>query len=240
MTNHAILNEIDHKDLRVDIGHGADLGDNIMCALAIPSEFRSLQADYPIFFHKNEETGKYLPMAMFGFQAGENLYLDGDRWGAVYIPLMIERGPFLIGFQEVVKHGAAQKKMVISIDMDNPRVGSARGEPLFQPFGGNSEYTEHIVRVLQEIDRGQAMIEELVDALLQHDLLEPLTVNIELINGAKHSLQGFHTIHEERLAALDGQVLADFSRRGILQAAYMMIASMANIAKMIDLKNKRL
>ena len=240
MTNHAILNEIDHKDLRVDIGHGAHLGDDIMCTLAIPSEFRSLQADYPIFFHRNDETGKYLPMVMFGFQKGENLYLNEDRWSAIYIPLMINRGPFLIGFQEFVKNGVTQKKMVISIDMDNPRVGSAGGEPLFQPFGGTSAYTEQITEVLQEIERGQAMIEELVDALLEHDLLEPLTLNIELNNGAKHSLQGFHTIPEEKLAELDGQVLADFSRRGILQAAYMVVASMTNIAKMIDLKNRRL
>ncbi|MEP5765175.1 MAG: SapC family protein [Halieaceae bacterium] len=240
MTNHAMLNNVDHKDLRVDTRHGAELGDNVMSALALPSEFRNIVADYPIFFQRDNETGKYLPLAMFGFQHGENLYLDGDQWNATYIPLMMQRGPFMIGFQEVGGNGSASKKMVISIDMDDPRVGAADGEPLFQPFGDNSEYTDGIVEVLQEIEHGQAVIEGLIDALVEQDLLEPFSLDVELNNGEKHRLHGFHTIHEEKLAALDPALLADFNRRGILQACYMVIASMANIPRLIALKNKRL
>lgn len=239
MANHAMLNNVDHKDLRVATGRGADLGDDVMYTLALPCEFRSITADYPILFHRNGETGKYVPVVMFGFERGENLFLEGNQWHATYIPLMIQRGPFLIGFQGVAENDSTRKKMVISIDMDNPRVGASDGEPLFQPFGGNSEYTDQIVDVLQEIESGRVMMEEFVDALLEHDLLEPVTLDVELDSGAKHSLRGFHTVHEERLAALDGVVLADFSRRGILQACYLVVASMANIGRLIQLKNKR-
>jgi hypothetical protein len=239
MPKHEMLNNVDHKDLRIHTGHGAEFGDNLMCTLAIPSEFHSLQGDYPIFFHRNSETGKFLPMAMFGFEEGENLFLEGHRWRASYIPLMVQRGPFLIGFQESVEDGERQKNMVISVDMDNPRVGHADGEPVFQPFGGNSEYTERIVQVLQDIDQGQAAIEQLVAALEEHELIEPFSLDITLDNGSKHSLMGFHTIHQEKLAALGGDVLADFSRRGILQAAYMVVASMTRIARLIELKNRR-
>ena len=126
----------------------------------------------------------------------------------------------------------------MSIDMNNPRVGT-EGEPLFQPFGGNSDYLEQVVEALKQIDQGQTAIAELGNALVQHQLIEPLALEISLRNGSKHRLTGFYTIHEERLAALDGEVLADFSRRGILQAAYMMVASMANIAALIERKNKR-
>jgi hypothetical protein len=128
--------------------------------------------------------------------------------------------------------------MVVSIDMDDPRVGIT-GEPLFQPFGGNSEYLDRVVDALQEIDRGQAAIAEFGQALVLHDLLEPFSLELELNSGGKYSLNGFHAIHEEKLAALDGEVLADFSRRGILQAAYMMIASMAQIPALIALKDRR-
>lgn len=239
MTKHAMLNNIEHKDLRVNTGHGAQFGDEITCTLAIPSEFRSIQVDYPIFFHKNAETGKYSPMAMFGLAPDENLFLDGDQWKANYIPLMIQRGPFSIGFQEEAEGNSADKKMVISIDMDNPRVGTAEGEPLFEPFGGNSAYTDQMVEVLQQIEQGQRVIEEFVNALLEHDLLEPFSLEVNLNSGATHNLKGFHTIHEEKLASLDGAVLADYSRRGILQACYFAIASTANIGRLIDLKNRR-
>ncbi len=240
MASHAILNVVDHKDLCVHTGYGAAWGDAIMCTLAIPSEFHSLQGDYPIFLHQDSHSGKYLPMVMFGFEEGENLYLDGEYWQASYVPLMIRRGPFLIGFQEGLAGGSGrgEKSMVISIDMDNPRLGSG-GERLFQHSGANSEYTDRIAGILQEIDQGQAAIETFCQALSEQELIEPLAVQIRLNNGEKHELSGFSTINEEKLALLDPEVLEDFSRRGILFGAYMLVASMANIPSLIELKNRR-
>ncbi|MEP6391701.1 MAG: SapC family protein [Halioglobus sp.] len=239
MTKHAMLNNIDHKDVRVATARGAEFGDNVMCVMAVPSEFRNIVSDYPIFLQRSSEKDTYRPVAMFGFEKGENLFLSGAHWDASYIPLMSQRGPFSIGFQETGDDSVAGKKMVIALDMDNPRVGAAEGEPLFEPFGGNTAYTDQIVEVLEEIEQGQTVVEEFVAALKEHDLLEPFSLSVELNDGSEHRLLGFYTIHEERLAALDGTVLADFSRRGILQACYMVVASMANIAKLIALKNRR-
>ncbi len=235
MTNHVILNNVEHRDLRVRKAFGAEYGDDQMCTLAIPSEFRNLQADYPIFFHRDEEAGQYLPMAMFGFQQYENLFLDGDQWTAHYVPLMLRRGPFLIGRQQ--RSGETGENLVISIDVDDPRVGD-EGESLFTSFGDNSEYLESIIEVMQAVDQGQGDIAQFTGALLEHDLIEPFTLDVTLNNGKQHRLEGFHTIHEENLTQLNGEVLADFSRRGILQAAYMMVASMANIPDLIMRKNR--
>ena len=231
MSKHVILNNVEHRDLRIKTGHSAAWGDDQMCTLAIPSEFRNLQGDYPIFFHKDEESGRTLPMAMFGFQQGENLFLQDDRWTGNYVPLLMRRGPFLMARQ-----GAAEN-LVISVDMDDPRVGE-EGEALFTSFGDNTEFLDSIVEVMQAIDQGQQPIAEFVDALQQHDLIEPFSLEVTLNNGKQHRLEGFLTIHEERLAALEADVLADFSRRGILHAAYMMLASMANIPDLIARKNR--
>ncbi len=236
MTNHVILSNVEHRELRVKPDLGAAYGDDQMCALAIPSEFRNLQADFPIFFHRDPDSGDYLPMAIFGFQNGDNLFLDGDQWIGSYLPLMLRRGPFMIGLQG--QEGAGGKNMVITLDLDDPRVCEA-GEPLFTPFGDNSEYLDSIVEVMQAIDQGQQAIAEFTGALLEHELIEPFTLGVTLDDGKQHRLEGFHTIHEERLAALEGDVLADFSRRGILHGAYMMVASMANIPDLIARKNRR-
>lgn len=238
MPNHMMLNELQHREVRVHTGHGAAYGDNVMCVLAIPSEFRSLVADYPIFLHKDPDSDKFLPMAMFGFEAEENLFLEGDQWRANYLPLMVQRGPFLIGFQDGEPGLSTERNMVVTLDMDNPRLGT-EGEALFQPFGGNSEYTDKVVGILQDIDQGQAAIDELNQALVTHDLVEPFSLDVRLNNGESHRLEGFYTVHEERLSELDADVLADFSRRGILHAAYMQLASMSNIPRLIQLRNQR-
>ena len=235
MSNHVILNNVAHRELKVRQGHGAAFGDDQMCTLAIPSEFRNLQADYPIFFHRDGDSGKYLPMAIFGFEQYENLFLQDGRWNANYVPLMMRRGPFLIGLQD---SGDGGKNMVISIDLDDPRVGD-EGEALFTPFGDNSEYLEGVVETMQAVDQGQAEIEAFAAALLEHGLIEAFTLEVTLNDGKQHRLEGFYTINEEKLGSLGGDVLEDFSQRGILHAAYMMLASMANIPDLIARRNRK-
>ena len=75
--------------------------------------------------------------------------------------------------------------------------------------------------------------------MVEHELVEPFTLDVRLNSGGSHRLEGFYTINEERLAGLEAEVLTDFSRRGILHGAYMVLASMSNIPRLIDLKNRR-
>ena len=44
MSQHVLLNNVEHRALRVHAGHGAALGDAVMRALTFPAEFRDVQA----------------------------------------------------------------------------------------------------------------------------------------------------------------------------------------------------
>jgi hypothetical protein len=77
-----------------------------------------------------------------------------------------------------------------------------------------------------------------IGALLQHELLEGFTFDIELDDGSQNRLAGFYTIHEERLAALDGAALARLHQAGYLQAVYMAIASLSQFRALIGRKNR--
>ncbi len=236
MTNHAVLNNAEHHDLRVIRDRSADLGDNVMCAQLVPQEFRDAQNDYPIFFHRNNETGRFLPYAMFGLEENENLFLEGDSWNAGYLPFLVERGPFSVGIQQKSNN---ERGMVISVDLDHPRISRARGEALFLPHGGHTDYLNRIAYILQAINAGVVESESLVEDLLKYDLLKPFALEVELDSGAKHRLEGFHTIDEENLVNLDGAALADLSSKFFLSAAYMVVASLSNIRKLIEKKNQR-
>ena len=54
---------------------------------------------------------------MFGFDQQENLFLSVSGWDANYIPLTIQRRPFLIGFQEQNINGVVEREPVVHIDM---------------------------------------------------------------------------------------------------------------------------
>lgn len=237
MTNHVLLNNIEHRDIRVIKERSAEYGDNVMAVPLMPREFRDAQNDFPIFFHDDPGSGKLVPFAMFGLVQNENLFLEDTGWRAKYLPLVLEKGPFLIGLQE---KSDGEKGLVISLDLDDPRVSHSEGEILFLPHGGNSKYLERISHVLSAIHEGQGETRSFVDAMLEHDLIEPFALNVELNDGSRHRLEGFHTVNEEKLTLLAGEHLVDLSRKGYLLYAYMVVASLSNIRKLIDIKNQNL
>ncbi|MEX2124099.1 MAG: SapC family protein [Woeseia sp.] len=239
MTNHVLLNNVDHKDLRIITARSAALGDNVMCAATFHQEFRNVQAHYPIFFRKEPGTSGFRPVAMFGFEEQENLFLKSDGWDATYIPLTIERQPFLIGFQQLRGDGGISRP-VIHVNMDSPRISQTEGELVFLQHGGLSEYLERINSILHTIHNGFECDRAFVQALLELDLLESFALDVELDNGVQHRLVGFYTINEERLNELGGDALAALNSKGFLAPVYMAIASLSNIRALIERKTARL
>lgn len=235
-----LLNNVDHKDLRVNIERSAELGDNLWYTPTFPQEFRSLQNNYPIVFTKNESTGEFQAMALFGFEVGENLFLDEDGWNANYIPLSILRQPFLIGYQHAEKDGVPIKQMVVSVDMDNPRVNETEGEAVFLEHGGNTEYLERVNSILNAIYDGFERNSAFIEMLLGMDLLESFVLDVELNDGSEHRMSGFYTINEESLSGLTGDDLVILNNNGYLEFIYMAIASMSNIPVLVEKRNSLL
>jgi len=163
MAKPVLLNNIDHKDLRIITRHGSKLDDSHAYVQTFAGEFRLLQAHYPIIFRKQSEAHAYEPIALFGFETDENLFLEEDRWDAPTLPLLVERLPFMIG-----RDG---EELMIHIDVDSPRISTSEGEPIFLPHGGMSPYLEHINSVLLTIHEGMGTNAAFIDALEQHDRL---------------------------------------------------------------------
>ena len=69
MSQHQILNPADHGELRIHTEAGAEYGDNVMACLAMPAEFREVQAHYPIVFRRDAETGKLAALMAQGHLA---------------------------------------------------------------------------------------------------------------------------------------------------------------------------
>ena len=231
MNNHVLLNNVDHKDVRIITRRGAQFGDNVNLAVSFPAEFRDLQAHYPIVFRKTSEGAGFEAVALFGFQDGENLFLEGDKWDANYLPLAIERQPFMIGVS------AAGSDPMVYIDAASPRVSTSEGEPAFLPHGGNTEFLERSNSILLSIYHGIDAGAAFVAALLEHALLESFVFDIELDDGSQNRLSGLYTINEDKLAALDGAALLGLHQAGHLQSIYMVLASLSNFRDLIERKN---
>jgi hypothetical protein len=221
-----LLNNISHQDLRVFTQRGAAWGDDVMSCPVTPDEFRSLQAHYPIVFQP-DGAGSFLPVALFGLQEGQNLFLGARGWDADYLPLAMRRMPFSIG--------VAEEELRMMVDMASPRIAhGAQGEAVYLPQGGNSELLETASAVLRALHEGLQAMPGFIQALTAHDLLEPFVLDVERPDGSHGQLQGYYLIHEERLAALDASTAGLLHEADYLQPMYMSIASLSNFAKLIQ------
>ncbi|MBT8115313.1 MAG: SapC family protein [Arenicella sp.] len=236
MTNYVLLDPEEHKTMKVITDRSADYGDNIKYAMTFPFEFRSIQSCYPIFFQKDADSGTFFPLALFGFENDENLFLSDDGWNATYVPTMVTRQPFLIGFQQD-QENPEMKHAMVSIDLDNPRVNEASGEALFQEHGGATEFLTRATQNLELIHQAHEHSRRFVEALIENDLLESFSLDIVLNDGSNNQLLGFYTINEDSVQQLGASVLGSLNEQGFLQPIFMVLASHSRIRDLIDLKN---
>jgi len=236
MAKHVLLDNITHKDLKIITDRAPQYGDAVASIGVFPVEFRQVQAEYPIVFRKSAETGRFDPVALFGMATGENLFLDENGWDAGYIPLAIQRQPFLIG----VEDSTGQGELAVHVDMDSPRISRTQGEAVFLEFGGNSPYLERMTSVLLAIHQGHAFNQGFTEALTALELLEPFVLEVELQDQSVIKLAGFYTLNEDRLSKLDGNSVARLHAAGYLEPMYMALASLPNFRALIARKNRRL
>ncbi|MGK6318305.1 SapC family protein [Sphingomonas sp. DT-204] len=234
MSSPVLLNNVDHHDLRVVLGHGAAFGECINQVTVFPTEFEELQRDYAILFRRDAE-GAYRSVVLLGLEEGENLYLDESGWTARYVPALVQRGPFSIG---VPAAGAGGEPM-IHVDLSHPRISRSEGEPVFLEHGGNAPYLDHIARVLQAIYVGSKVSKAMFAAFEEHGLLEPVTLDVRLGETRGYKLPDCYTIAPAHLSALDGGQLATLHGSDFLRPAIWAASSLRNITRLIEMKNRR-
>ena len=234
MSQYEILNKEKHRQLRIRTGHGTALGDAVMYMMTYPMEFRDIQNCYPILFTKDPNTGGFFAAAVLGFEADQNLFLGDNGWDASYVPAMARRQPFLIA----TGGEGDDRTPVVSLDVNHPRVSQDEGEALFDSHGEPTEFLDQKIALLDKLHRGLQHGKGFVDALLEHELLEQITLDIAFNDGNKQTLQGFYSIAEERLYQLQGGALESLNQAGYLQPVFMAVASLSRMRDVIARRNR--
>lgn len=236
MTRPALLDNVTHRHLRIHTGRSAALGDARNSALALPAEFRHLQAHFPIVFQLVEGDAGFQPIALFGLEEGQNLFLTDTGWDAPAVPMALQRDPFMIG-------RAQDDTLQLHIDLDSPRIVRPEegevGTALFMPHGGFSDHLDHVVQLMESLHAHAEQLPAFIEALLRHQLLEPFALDVEMPGGVRSRLTGLFTINEERLAALPGAELEALARDGYLLPFYMQIASLAQLPVLAERASRR-
>lgn len=231
---------MDHHDLRLISRHGAAFGDNVNQVLIFPSEYIEIQRHYPIFFRQTE-AGGFKSVALLGFDKDENLFLEGDRWHAAYVPAMQRMGPFLIGQPKAAPGETLPPDAgaLILVDTDHPRLSRDEGEPLFRAQGGQSATLTEVTRTLHQIYAGSMISDGMFAAFHEAGLLAPVEIEVKVGERQSYILKDMLTVSGEALHKLDADHLKALNDAGFLSLAFAVVSSMSNLGHLIDLKTSR-
>ena len=194
------------------------------------AEFGKAAADYPIAFVRDEDSGEYGPVAVFGLRSGENLFVDADgRWRShCYVPAAVRRHPFCIA--ELPQPKGPPQRLVC---VEEARL-SRGGAPLFLPDGSPSPAWQQTQRMLEAIEGARLQTRVLCRRIEALGLLTPFDALALPRQGQRMRLKGLFRVDEERLQAVPGRDLRVLMRKGELRAIYAHLLSLENFARLMD------
>jgi SapC len=227
MTNIVILNNLTHRDVRVQAEASAKFGDNQRFVPVVIGEFPLLVTHYPVLFSKDSETGAFFCGAMLGIDEGENLFLKNGKGHEGYRPLNLQRAPFFVAGED------------LAIDLDHARIATHAGQALFNDEGEATPYLESIKAAFQQLKPGIEMTKRFTESLLNLNLLEPVDIVLGFDDGSKRNLVDLYTVNQEVLRQLPDVSVLELFRRGYLQLIYLLIASLKQIPVLAKKKNDR-
>lgn len=209
-------------DVSTDFGFSRQVNSVPLTAV----EFPAAAAEYAIIF---AGTGDVVtPAVLLGMREEENLYLEaGGGWKARYVPAFLRRYPFVFSSRD------EGKNFTLCIDESYPGFNQdGRGQPLYEEPQKPSQYTQNVLKFLQqyqvEFQRTQAFCQKLKEL----NLLEPMRAQINLQSGERIALGGFMAVDRARLKTLGSDKLAELVKSDEMELIYAHLLSMRNFAGM--------
>lgn len=227
------LNFIDHGKVKINVTrHFPQVKDQQVLPLIV-HEFSKVAAEMPIVFVKNAETGEFQPVAITGFEAGENLLYGEPKWLGSYVPAAVMHHPFAL----LPTKEDPDNLQVIIIETDEVMNGT-EGEALFDAEGNETEYMKSRKDAIGTYYEYMHITKAFVDFINEKGLLTEQTLSVD-VNGQKRQLSGLHLVDEKKLNSLPDEDFIEMKKRGYLSAIYSHMQSIHQLNILALLKAKQ-
>lgn len=196
-------------------------------------EFARAAAVYPIVFVEDKEKDAFRPVTLLGLDAGENLFVgEAGKWEASYIPAIIRRYPFALA------NTGTEGQFTICIDEGSDLVSETEGSALFDEKGEPTQVIENVKRYLSELQQMDQITLEFAKTMAELNMFTPLQVRVRDGDHEKN-IAGCWVVNEERLNKLSNDKFLELRVKRYLPAIYAQLMSLAQIERLMKLKEKR-
>lgn len=227
-----------HRGLRVDfaaVQHTRAAAMNAMFVAA--AEFGDVCREYPIVFVEagRDDAGKVelAPMAVFGLKQGENLMLAADGgWRAHYVPALLRGYPFGLARSDAQNY-------VVVIDAAHAAAPAGTGERVFDDAGEPTAALQQRRQLIETFEQETQRTRAACARLQELDLLRPMRFDATLPDGSTLGVDGFHTVAEERMAALTDAQIVEMHKNGLLGLIHAHQISLGLMRNLVERRLER-
>ena len=199
----------------------------VVCPIMF-NEFVQAARCFPIVF---PDGGTIIPQALLSINKEGNSYVSPEgQWQGAYLPLHLRRYPFVLG------QAKDNDKMLIMYDSEAPHFQHKEAESLFSMEDGNLKPTsvlQSIEKYLLNLNKDYIVTRNLFNELKQHDVLIKSALNVKTKDdeAKSYSVKGFTIVDWNKVIKLDDNVLADWTRKGLIQLIHIHLLSIQGIKK---------
>ncbi|MDP1900621.1 MAG: SapC family protein [Rubrivivax sp.] len=195
------------------------------------AEFGDACREYPIVFVKAgkeaDGTDAIAPIAVFGLAQTENLYLDGERWRAQYMPAVLRAYPFCIARMDDTRYA-------ICVDMAFKGANEDDGEPVFTADGQPAELLKNMTAHLETLETEIQRTRLVGKRLLELGVLREMRFDAQLPDGRQHTVDGFLTVDDKKMTELPPEVVVELHRNGMLGLVHLHWVSLGNMRRLVE------
>ena len=220
------ISSVDHAKACVEMNGDYGFSKNVNSVPLTAVEFPAAAAEYAIVFAGTENV--ITPCVILGMKDKQNLFLNTKgAWKAKYIPAFVRRYPFVFSTPD---NG---KTFTLCIDEGFSGFNKeGRGQALFNEDGKPSEFTNNVLKFVQEYQVQFDRTKAFCGKLREMDILEPMQAQVSLASGQTTSLTGFKAVNRTKLKALPAEKLSELAQADELELIYLHLNSMRNFSGM--------
>jgi len=224
-----------HLNKKVKSVDNFDFIKDVHIASIMVHEFSRASSVYPIVFLEDSAQDEFKPVVLTGLEAGENLFIDGKKWNASYIPAIVRRYPFALAKTE------DSERYTICIDEDSDFVNEEKGQNLFNENGEAGEVIEKVKQYLTELQQMEQFTSEFSAYMSKNNMFTPLNMKVRVGNEVKN-ISGAYVINEERFNSLSDEKFLELRGKKYIPVIYAHLSSLAQIERLVafkDAQNKK-
>ncbi len=222
-----------HAGMGLDSGAGYAWCAGMNAVFINAAEFSKVALDYPIAFAREPNVGEFMPVALLGMKARQNLYVDQrGRWREhVYIPSYVRRYPFCIAELPPGKGETRAQRLVC---VQEQALTKHSPQPLFTVNGDPTPAWQPINKLLEAMEGALQQTRVLAHRLEALNLLVPFDALALPKKGERMRLQGLYRVDEVQLASAQSRDLRTLLKKGELRAIYAHLLSLENFGRLLD------